>query len=757
MANLTDYIEAGFRVMGLHSVDKNGCCTCGNKKCEALFKHPYSTSWQHSPHWSDEQLSTMHKLGQFDTGFGVLVNGYLIIDVDPRNGGNEGYAQLCSDTGIDFKEASGFVVATGGGGWHIYFSNPDNLSLLTHHKSYKGIDFKSSGFVVGCGSMHKSGIAYEKEKGHPSEVTPPPQKLIDLLQRKETHRATVDGATVDVSDQELVNMLAVISPDIDYMDWVQVGMAVHHATGGDGFSIWDNWSSKGKEYDASEMEYKWHSFGKSANPVTLGTLLHHAKESGYQESVEFTSDLTYAAPVVSDEIDISGVDLNRPPSFVGEVCEWIRSTSEFPAETIAVASALSIVSSASGLNYVSDDARPVYSNLFLFCVAGSGTGKGAMLTAVRKAMREIGYIRAVCGGEFKSQQAIVRNMMRNQIVAYVIDEIGLELSKVQGANAADYMHGVSKNLMAAYSSSDDSFSVEPEALEFAIKEIQKEMAACAKAIEENEDKSGFIKIRLEALSKQVETMKQYGGVKNPFVSLIGYTTGETFFNLVSGHSVKQGFFSRSLIFSEKETVPKFKEDFYGSPEFPDALKATLLGLSSTGAAGADGRIENYQDRKKVPTTEDGKKLLKKMRLEFYHKGVAAKEVGLESIYTRAYELMLKVSLVLAVGEGLRTAEHITWAYALVDRDLREKINLAAGNIAEEVNQIDEAICRRIISHLDKKDGAPITTGTIVNRVRTKKYNTIMINQCLDRLEKDGRIIKREKKTNRAKTAEWFLA
>ena len=46
--NQYDYIEAGLKIFGLNGVHK-GICGCGNAECTALFKHPISSNWQHTP------------------------------------------------------------------------------------------------------------------------------------------------------------------------------------------------------------------------------------------------------------------------------------------------------------------------------------------------------------------------------------------------------------------------------------------------------------------------------------------------------------------------------------------------------------------------------------------------------------------------------------------------------------------------------------------------------------------------------------
>ena len=146
---------------------------------------------------------------------------------------------------------------------------------------YPGIDFKSSGFVVGPGSQHSSGSRYEAVVGTPYDIEQAPEALLALLKKPDTYRAVVDGSHMDVSDAQLADMLSYINADCDHETWIRCGMAVHHATGGAGFGIWDGWSQSsaaGKYPGPDALSRRWHSFGKSANPVTLGTLVHYAEQ-----------------------------------------------------------------------------------------------------------------------------------------------------------------------------------------------------------------------------------------------------------------------------------------------------------------------------------------------------------------------------------------------------------------------------------------------------------------------------------------------
>ncbi|MEE8327964.1 MAG: PriCT-2 domain-containing protein, partial [Nitrosomonadaceae bacterium] len=420
---------------------------CGNPKCEAPFKHPVAANWQHTPHWSEEQVEAMEALGQLDTGYGVLLDGQLlVVDIDERNGGHTEHMG-------DLLMGCEFIVKTGSGGEsrHYYFKCPPDTALQHHLEDYKGVDFKSSGFVVGPGSMHASGNRYEVIFGKVENIDVAPDSLIELLKKPEHFRATVNGSSMDVDVQEIAEMLACIDPDIEYEDWFRIGMAIHHTTGGTGLDIWDDWSSKGSKYKKGECEKRWHSFGKSSAVCTLGTLMHHAQLGGYVQSVEFECTDTFDYVEEREDglpFSIDGVDLLRPSGFVGELTQWINSQCRYPREHLAVSAALVSIGNITGLRYT-DDINNVTANLFAFCVAGSSSGKNDVLSAVKKIHAAAG-IQSACHGAIKSEQEIIRNLIRHQASFYIYDELGEALQKIvnsKKAGGAAYLQGVIGMLM----------------------------------------------------------------------------------------------------------------------------------------------------------------------------------------------------------------------------------------------------------------------------------------------------------------------
>ena len=740
MSAYQNYIDAGFRIFGIYGAT-DGHCECGDPECTALFKHPRMSNWQHTPEWSDEQLEVMESAGVFATGIGVLVTDWLIIDIDARNGGVESFSKLCAALGMDLLGESEFVVNTGSGNgsMHLYFSAPEGVALRQSLPEYAGLDFKSSGYVVGLGSRHASGTNYTLRHGAPDSVTNAPAALIDLLRKPEVFRTSANGATMDVTEQDIAAMLDCISPDCDYDTWLKIGMSTHQATNGTGFNLYDMWSAKGEGYPGRPaLERKWHSFGKSSNPVTIGTLIFHAEQGGYQQPVSFEYAEAPAAVVEKGDhpFSIASVDLLRPPGFVGQVSKWIDSQCRYPREHLAVAASLVGVGNAAGLRYT-DDIDGVTCNLFGFCVAGSATGKEAVQQAMAEVHRATG-IQAATHGSIKSEQEIVRNLIRHQAALYIIDEIGILLAKVVNAQkkgGAAYLDGVIGMLMAAYSKADSYMLLTGDTKEDVRKTLIGELSQARKSISENEDKNGIHQRRLPQLERALANLDN--GLERPFLSMIGFTTPVTFEDLVTYEQATNGFIGRSLLIKERETNPRARRKFRKEP-MTSQMRAALQNLYQPGQFDAMtmGRVEHYGDKVRIKTEPAAQEMMSSVLdwLEDYaeaHKG----QTGLEAIVRRGYEMMAKVSLILAVPEGMRTTEHVRWAYAIMRRDIDEKITLAYSNMNARQDPA-MALMAKITTLVDHDHGESM--AVIRNRCRPAKREDV--DKALSLLMDAGQLV-----------------
>jgi hypothetical protein len=768
-----DYLDAGLYIFPLHPI-VNGRCGCGDEECKVPGKHPVMANWQHITTWDDEQLAFLTDeegltgRNQFLDGFGVNLAGkLLVIDVDARNGGVESFGQLCADTGLDLLGMCGFAVETGSGGgsMHLYFKAPEPpVSMVTNLNQYKGIDFKSSGYVVGCGSEHISGDRYSVLHGSPDGITDPPGAVVELLKKRENLRTFEAGRAVDFTMQELRGIVMAISNDgPDYEKWIRVGMGIHEATSGsqDGYDLWLDWSAECPAHDDTDMPKKWRSFHDSqASNVTLGTLLLWAKECGYQEPVTFESVEIWQddeADNITNKSVRDGVNLKRPPGMVGDIAAWTNSRCMFPREYLSVGAALVAVSNAAGLRYRVAGTNTTLNQL-VFGIASSATGKETVYQRLIECHQASGISSAIHGA-IKSEQEIIRNALRNQASFYAIDEIGGMLAKLNNAKkkgSTAYLEGVMTTIMSIFSKANAVLPVGGDMKEEIRDRLQRDIARAQKSIDEspNPEKAEARLADLLTELKQVDN-----GIVNPFLSLYGTAEPYTFANAIDREMIVGGFMGRALVIEEPDNAPRRKPlSDLSHADMPDRLAMQLAVLYSAGSAAFDdSRIERHGDVVYLQLDDEAQKAADDV-YDYWH-GMAQQEqdggTGLEPLALRAWETTLKVAGTLGCMGGVITLEHMRYAHALVYKSTMWKINKAKA--AEGAGRVDtetksEGVVSAVLSILDKSKA--MTIGVMKNRYRGQ-YSADQIQQALDWLVENGEAVKTEEKAKNGRTYVYY--
>lgn len=192
--------------------------------------------------------------------------------------------------------------------------SPDSKDSTPADNSFGFETFHGKGFVTFTGDVTDT----TKLTGDENTVAP----LTDAVKafcatrfkRLERVRAECVGAgkpTFGMSPEQITDLLNKLPDDLTYDEWRNVGMAVHHETEGDGFDIWDEWSSRSPKYTSSAygME-RWVSFGRntSAEYTTMGSVLLMIRESGGETGLEVAS---------ADEFEDLGADKSKPAGYHG--------------------------------------------------------------------------------------------------------------------------------------------------------------------------------------------------------------------------------------------------------------------------------------------------------------------------------------------------------------------------------------------------------------------------------------------------------
>jgi len=155
-----EYAKAGMAVFPVAGVRPDGTCRCGKADCNNIGKHPHSMA-HHGSKAATTDLETVRRWWRKDphANIGIVpakCNPALaVLDIDPRNGGNETRSELEKQHG-PFSRL--IECRSGGGGVHLWFKAPPNAQLPG--KLGPGIDVQHHGYLVVPPSLHKSGRRY---------------------------------------------------------------------------------------------------------------------------------------------------------------------------------------------------------------------------------------------------------------------------------------------------------------------------------------------------------------------------------------------------------------------------------------------------------------------------------------------------------------------------------------------------------------------------------------------------------------------
>ncbi len=179
---------------------------------------PFIKGWTRDDSLS--QMETVERLwSRFPDANVAISTGpsdVVVIDVDPRNGGDSTLANLQREHDSDFPRRT-VTTITGGGGRHYYFAANGVKFPGGNAKLGPGIDVKASGgLAVAPRSIHANGNAYTWEPGYgiaEAEIAPIPDWLAQALAKK--------GASKSRSAQHVLGSVA--RQCIEPMELIQVG------------------------------------------------------------------------------------------------------------------------------------------------------------------------------------------------------------------------------------------------------------------------------------------------------------------------------------------------------------------------------------------------------------------------------------------------------------------------------------------------------------------------------------------------------
>jgi len=314
-------LRAGLPLIPLHRWDAR------DAKGRARGKSPIDGAWQSRDYDSREVLTQAERRG---LNVGVrLPPSWMVLDVDPRNfpEGRDPLAELAADARLDLDACP--RGHTGSGGYHYWFRKPADVQVLDSLEDYPGVEFKSHGRqVVAPGSIHPNGNVYRWDDlaPFPEEAPQVPDTLLRLIRRPTRAHGEAAGLG-ELSPEMLAETLEQLDPEDfrEHGDWLNLMMACHHATDGEGRQEFIDWSTQDPDYqdDAWIIGRRWDSLHSTASrggrPITIKYLHKVVQEAGGEVARPDPED---DFEVWDDPADLGqGVDdstLRQPPKAEGK-------------------------------------------------------------------------------------------------------------------------------------------------------------------------------------------------------------------------------------------------------------------------------------------------------------------------------------------------------------------------------------------------------------------------------------------------------
>jgi hypothetical protein len=627
-------------------------------------------------------------------------SGFWVLDIDVPPKHEDGRPWLAST-----EESHGALCTraaeTGSGGLHYLFRHAHGIR---NADVASGVETRGEGgYFIAPGSVMEDGRAYTWLNDEP--IADAPQWLLDmLLKPRHEPAASQYVATPHIYEStnaaEIDDLLAYVSPDCGYQDWINVLMAVHSALGADGLAIADAWSSRGQKYRKGEVAKKWKSFAATGG-VGIGSLCELARQGGADLSsisrkhrplpaddtpivslgklvrpaaepaatliapTELSEDEVRAHALMSEEDDRvvpfpELANMAEIPGLVGDITNWLNETARNPSPILNLGAALAYVGALAGRRY--EGPTGLRTNVYIVGLAPSGFGKEHPRAGIKSLAGASETLKKFFGGNKIASSSGLRNRVKaNPTLVYMIDEFGGFMRKVTSAKSGNHEREIAEDLL--------------------------EMTGTASSIFMGADYA-------QNLAEPIF---------NPNVCIFGTSTPNAFWKALGSGSIMDGFLPRFIVLDAgtERPKPRHPSKKVGIP--PKDLKQRVQSLVVHKNGGELNGMLADGSKSVVPIPVAWGRGAEKVFDAFVEEMFAAMDKAdteHEPVYARVAENAMRIATIVAVGiEPERpelSAEVMKWAADIARRSCRMLLEQAERYVADNDRQAEYKLVRAIV-------------------------------------------------------------
>lgn len=673
------YAENGWAIFPVHSVNKNGECSCRNKSCKHKGKHPIANLAPNGFRNATKEIGEIaawwkkHPTANIGLATGKKSGNLLVVDIDQKpeknEYGEEQWEGLCiQHTGSAIGYPDTVESITGSGGKHIFFYYPENSIIKSRQKALgEAVDIRADGgYVILPPSIHVTGNVYSWELSSDPEdidVAMAPDWLILQCQHRERPQPKNSPETIQLTPEKVNELRGVLAfiPSDDRDVWLEIGMALKSTYAGiQAYGIWNEWSQQSTKFDLQDQQKTWESLDPDGG-VSIASLYYRAQKNGWCEPTVIDHNLV---PNLEDvkileirEPVQAPVDLHSPPGVLKDITNYILNTSKRPQPSFAVNAALTFAGAILGRRVAGETG--LRTNLYLISVGSTASGKDHPRAAVKTLLMATNKIDYLGGENIASGQAILTRLAVTPSVLFLLDEFGMLLQSIQSHGAGRHNKEIITNFMKLFSS------------------------------------AGTIYVSTEYADQK---QKPRITLEYPCVSLHATTTAEEFYPALTSMHVVNGYLNRFLVVDESYKPRPKRLRTTQDIEIPETIidwvnyidrdfrgdESNLSGLNPETPI----RIEKDPDAREIFNTfeDDVEELLKK-----------TEGTGVDALWGRAWEHAEKLAVIGACCTNPDTkqisAEVAEWAISFV-RYYTEQLAIT---IHERVSDSDfEKVCKEYL-------------------------------------------------------------
>ena len=461
-----------------------------------------------------------------------------------------------------------------------------------------------------------------------------------------------------------------------------------------------------REPQTEPLPLDWHALGAKAKPE--GNLVVHeadpsmAKPQGNLEAMQAEQP----KPEAFTPIEPFPEELYNVPGFVSDVMAFCLDTAPSPNRMTAFVGALALMAHLAGRKVQAPGGART--NPYLIVLAKSGYGKDHPRKVNRAILKKIGRSGEILDS-VSSGQALEDRLLAKPLLLWQCDEFYALLKEVVNDTT-----GQKENLMKALLTFFTSANVDVEA--------------------------------------RAKVGREAATINCPNLTLMGSCTPGNFYSCLDDSVLAHGMYSRMSVFP----VPKIGD--VNLPKDIDAVPERIVEKARQWAEYRPAGSGNYDIvARTLDTSEETRARMREIQLEsreeFDRLDAADKEDWKLSIWTRAFESVMRFSLIHAcsVAPSPETAvlgiPSLEWARRLVFWEARNKIAFTERfYYRSEFERFSEEVVAILSSWNRKSKGKPMP-GWVFNR-KVKKLPPKILAAVLESLLAQERITVTEQTNNR---------